>query len=463
MNEQYQNALRQITAPEELEQRTLRQMRSQFQQQRQGRQWWKLPVAAVCGLCLFGAVPVMAAHVPAVAVVLEQLSPELARMLVPVELSCTDNGIRMQVEAVVQSEEEILAYLTVQDLEADRVDETLDLYDYVIDGYHTFTHNMVSYDAEQKKALLELRAYHGDLAAPSKTVLQVNSFLSKEQVYEQVPVAVQGAAERPETMQVQSTGGGGELFAELAKLSDEEGLLDIQVLKPGEAQALREDIGFVQITGIGYVDGVLHIQTRWDDSVDNHGYLTARTADGREVYASNASFYLNADYLNADYLNVDGTPASTLGEGADRQSYIEYEFAIPPEELAQWQISATLFAEHCYTEGHWKVSFRADSMRSITLGPKELPGLPEGVEQIIISPLSVTLAGAQDAVDGWQLEVDDEQHRLRLVKAKDGYHHLWIDGDSSVAKNRLETDSFLDLDSLQTLEIDGQTFTLPKA
>lgn len=451
MNEQYQNALGQITAPEELERRTLQQMRGQFQQQRrQRKRWWRLPVAAVvCSACILGAVPVMAAHVPAVAVMLEALSPELARMLVPVELSCTDNGIRMQVEAVVQSEEEILAYLTVQDLEADRVDETLELYDYVIDGYHTFTHSLLRYDAEQKKALLELRAYNGDLAAPDKTVVQVTSFLSREQVYENVPVAVQGAAERPETMQVQSMGGGGELFAEL---SDEEGLLDIRVLKPEKTQALREDIDFVQITGMGYVDGVLHIQTRWADAVGNRGYLTACAADGREVYASNASFYLDAD----------GTPASTLGEDADRQRYIEYVFAIPPEELAQWQISATLFAAHCYTEGRWEVSFRTDSMRSITLGPKELPGLPEGIEQIVISPLSVTLAGARDAVDGWQLEVDGEQHRLRLVKAEDGYHHLWIDGDSLVAKNRLEADSFLDLDGLQTLEIDGQRFQLPQ-
>ena len=47
MKEQYQNAMQQITAPEELEQRTLQQMRCQFQQ-KPARQtaWWKVPVAA---------------------------------------------------------------------------------------------------------------------------------------------------------------------------------------------------------------------------------------------------------------------------------------------------------------------------------------------------------------------------------------------------------------------------------
>ena len=455
MKEQYQNAMQQITTPEELEQRTLQQMHSQFQQ-KPARQtaWWKVSVAAaICGVCLLGAVPVMAAHVQMVAAVLEQISPELARMLTPVELSCTDNGIRMQVEAVAQSKEEILAYLTIQDLEGDRVDETTDLYNYVIDGYHTFTHNIVSYDPEQKKALLELRAHHGDITAPKKTVVQVTSFLSKEQVYENLPVAIpatmQGKTTEPETMQVTSMGGGGDL---LEKIATNEGLWKVRVLKPGEKQALRNDIDFVSITGMGYVDDRLHIQTWWASSVDNHGYFTAHTADGQEVYASNAYFYLDAD----------GTPVSPYGEDADRQQYIEYVFDISPEELAQCQLSATLFADNCYTEGNWKVSFTADSMRSIALGQKDWPDLPEGIEQIIISPLSVTLAGEREAVDSFLLEVDSQQHTLRLRKAEEGYHHLWVDGDSSVAKNRLEADAFIDLDSLQTLELDGKIFTLPK-
>ena len=190
--------------------------------------------AAICGVCLLGAVPVMAAHVPMVAAVLEQISPELARMLTPVELSCTDNGIRMQVEAVAQSKEEILAYLTVQDLEGDRVDETTDLYNYVIDGYHTFTHNIVSYDPEQKKALLELRAHHGDITAPKNSGTG-DVLLSKEQVYENVPVAIpatmQGKTTEPETMQVTSMGGGGDL---MEKIATNEGLWKVRVLKPGE-------------------------------------------------------------------------------------------------------------------------------------------------------------------------------------------------------------------------------------
>ncbi len=455
MKEQYQNAMQQITAPEALKQRTLQQMGRQFQQKpgrRTGR--WKLPVAAaICGVCLLGAVPVMAAHVPMVAAVLEQISPELARMLTPVELSCTDNGIRMQVEAVAQSKEEILAYLTIQDLEGDRVDETTDLYNYVIDGYHAFTHRIVSYDPEQKKALLELRAHHGDITAPKKIVVQVTSFLSKEQVYENIPVAIpdtiQEKTTEPETMQVTSMGGGGDL---LEKIATNEGLWKIRVLKPGEKQALRDDIDFVSITGIGYVDDRLHIQTWWASSVDNHGYFTAHTADGQEVYASNAYFYLDAN----------GTPVSPYDEDDDRQQYIEYVFDISPEELAQCQFSATLFADNCYTEGNWKVSFTADSMRSITIRQKDWPDLPDGIEQIIISPLSVTLAGEREAVDRFQLEVDSQQHRLRLRKSEEGYHDLWVDGDSSVAKNRLEADAFIDLDSLQTVELDGKIFTLPK-
>ena len=452
MNESYQNAMEQITAPEALTQRTLQQMRSQFQRQReQQKKWWRLPVvAAICGMCMLGAVPVMAAHVPLVAAMLEQLSPELARMLTPVELSCTDNGIRMQVEAVAQSEEEILVYLTIQDLEGDRVDETTNLYHYNIDGYHTFTHSIISYDAEQRKALLELRAHHGDGIMPQKTVVQVTSFLSKEQAYENIPVAIQEGLEQAETMQVKSMDSGGDL---LEKAAADENLWNIRVLQPGQKQALREDIDFVYITGMGYVDNVLHVQTWWAPSVNNHGYLSVHSADGQEVQPAIAYFYLSAD----------GTPASPFSQAADKQQYIEYVWDISPEELAQCQLSATLFADTCYVEGNWKVSFTTDSMRSITLSQEALSDLPEGMEQVVISPLSVTLVGERAAVDGFQLEIDREQHTLRLIKAEGGDHHLWSDGGNwSVTKNRLEADIFIDIDSLQTVEIDGKLFTLPK-
>ncbi len=116
-------------------------------------------------------------------------------------------------------------------------------------------------------------------------------------------------------------------------------------LKPGEKQALRNDIDFVSITGMGYVDDMLHIQTWWASSVGNHGYFTAHTADGQEVYASNAYFIWT---LTAHRFRP-------YGEDADRQQYIEYVFDISPEELAQCQFSATLFADNCYTEGNWKV------------------------------------------------------------------------------------------------------------
>lgn len=155
--------------------------------------------------------------------------------------------------------------------------------------------------------------------------------------------------------------------------------------------------------------------------------------------------------------------ASPFSQAADKQQYIEYVWDISPEELAQCQLSATLFADTCYVEGNWKVSFTTDSMRSITLSQEALSDLPEGMEQVVISPLSVTLVGERAAVDGFQLEIDREQHTLRLIKAEGGYHHLWSDGGNwSVTKNRLEADMFIDIDSLQTVEIDGKLFTLPE-
>ena len=133
MKNAYKNAVDQITAPSALQQQTFNKMLAQTQR-KTNRRWWKVPVAitVVCIICLCGAVPVMAAISPSFNNLLSLVAPDLGRMLTPVQLSCTDNGIKMQVEAVAQDGESIVAYLTMQDLEADRLDDSVHLYNYNI-------------------------------------------------------------------------------------------------------------------------------------------------------------------------------------------------------------------------------------------------------------------------------------------------------------------------------------------
>lgn len=449
MKEAYQKALEKIRPSENLRQQTLNEMKTIFREKKNKKKcWWKIPaVIAVCSICLLGSLPVMAAFVPGFAELVALISPELAGMLTPVQLSCTDNGIRMQVEAVIQDEEEIVAYLTLQDLERDRIDESIDLYNYVIYGYTTFTHQVIDYDEQLKKATIQIQAFGGEDSMPSdKTTVQVQSFLGGEKEYQDVPIIVDIPQEEvQDVLSVEVCGGGGALIAELERKEDR----TIHILRPGERQTVRDDLNFVYLTGAGFVDGKLHIQTWWAPSIDNHGFIELRNTNGENISASNVSFGLTEE-----------------GQAKGRETedfctdYIEYIFDISPTELDNYKIYGDFFADSVYTEGNWQVSFSSDTLRTITLTQKDLPELT-GIKQIVISPLSVTLTGEETILNDLELNIEQEGKLLKLSPNGGGSRHTSSDGGDTV-KLQLEADSFIDLDKLERLQINDQVFSLPE-
>lgn len=443
MKNTYKSAIDQITTPSALQQQTLNKMLAQSQCKTK-RRWWKMPVVVtvICIICLCSAVPVMAALLPTFNNLLSLVAPDLGRMLTPVQLSCTDNGIKMQVEAVVQDGESIVAYLTLQDLEADRLDDSVDLYNYNIKGYTTFTHRQIRYDAEQNKALLELSAFCGDnTAAVGKTTLSVQSFLTGQQKYEDIPVDLQ-LTENPATITAKIHGGSGDLYEQLTQRR-EGYYATATVLQTDEQQKIRDDINFVTITGAGFVDGKLHIQTYWTPSVDNHGYIELRQPNGDVLYFSSLQY----------------TTDENWGDGKAHSKYIEYVWDITPEELADCTFYADLWADDTYIEGDWRVTFPSNTLRTIELKNKELSTLDAPIQHIEISPLGVTLISNKDYLQGLQFTVSEDKHTLLLThNSSGGSSHSWADGDFS--KLQLQADQFIDIDQLKQVQIEDTIITL---
>ena len=57
------------------------------------------------------------------------LYPDMAMKLSPVNESCEDNGIKMEVESIYVHENMAEIYISMQDLTGNRIDETTDLFD----------------------------------------------------------------------------------------------------------------------------------------------------------------------------------------------------------------------------------------------------------------------------------------------------------------------------------------------
>ena len=94
----------------------------------------RMRIAAAClaGVLFLSASSLLAAvaagSMPAYEI-LYALYPETAKRLTPVQISCEDNGIRMEVEAVYVHADTAEIYLSMQDLTGERIDETVDLFD----------------------------------------------------------------------------------------------------------------------------------------------------------------------------------------------------------------------------------------------------------------------------------------------------------------------------------------------
>ncbi|KTD85968.1 DUF4179 domain-containing protein [Paenibacillus etheri] len=114
-------------------------------------------VVIVC-ICVMILVPMLASKIPVFQDLIRMIDPSLARFLQPIELVSEDKGIQMEVVAAMSDDETAIVYLTLQDLTGDRVDRTVDLYNYSIDSANAFSHELVDYNEETKTATIRMIA-----------------------------------------------------------------------------------------------------------------------------------------------------------------------------------------------------------------------------------------------------------------------------------------------------------------
>ena len=93
-----------------------------------------VPAALAICLCLMLSVGAMAATIPSFNNLLSMLVLIIALLLQPIEIACEDNGIKMEVVGAMNDDEMAVIYITMKDLVGDRIDETLDIYDYRLTG-----------------------------------------------------------------------------------------------------------------------------------------------------------------------------------------------------------------------------------------------------------------------------------------------------------------------------------------
>lgn len=283
----------------------------------------------LAGCVLFGT-SALAMGVPEVNALLYYVSPEAAQFFKPVQKSSVDQGIEVSVESAYIHGAEAEAVVNVRDLTGNRLDESIDFddsYDFLT-GFDSYgTCSQIGYDAATKTSTFLIQMSSMDernVIAGEKITVTFQTLLTGKIEALDVPIDLDWSA-IPETVETEYT--------------DQD---NTDVLVQGES-ILNVLDGF-SVTGIGFVDGKLHIQlyTPRRHLFSDHAFLYLLDENGNRT---------EADMLYRGAYNVDD---AEIEKSAD---YVEYAFDVPQSELAQYKLYGEFYSYKTRIDGNWSVTF----------------------------------------------------------------------------------------------------------
>lgn len=303
--------------------------------------WKRWAAAAACiGLCFCGAVPALAAaHNEVIYEWLYAVSPSMAQKLKPVNVSCEDQGIQMEVAAADIEGANAKILVSMQDMTGERLDETTDLFD----SYSIHTPydqiggcSLAEYDAATKTAFFMLTIEQMDqaLIPGDKITFSVNEILTgkKHSDRELTEIDLGNVPLISDLIEAPDIRGGS------GRDLDVFGESDPRLMRPKEASASVLEEG-VTLTGYGIVDGKLHVQIRYDRilETDNHGEVYLKSPSGEVLHCQYNTAFWDED---------------------QKDSYEEYIFSVTSEELEACEIWGEFWTCNGGTiEGNWQVTF----------------------------------------------------------------------------------------------------------
>lgn len=299
-------------------------------------------IAATIVLCLTMSVSVLAATVHPVYQMLYQISPSLAQMLKPIQLSCEDKGIKMEVISAAVDENEAVIYISLKDLtDENRIDETTDLFDsYRInrDFDSSASCKKVSFDEETGIAtfLINISQFNGQKIEGNKITFYFTEFLSHKNVFpegEITGINLSTVTEATETYTPNSIRGG-------SLNLNYRGQAKNKCLIPLEG-GITSPVDGVTVSNIGFINNQLHIQVHYENikDYDDHGFIYMYDEKGNKAESCSLSFFDDKKVRNYD----------------------EYVYDITPETISKYKIFGEFVTCRNNTKGLWQVTFSLEN------------------------------------------------------------------------------------------------------
>lgn len=379
-----------------------------------------------------------AAYVPSLNHLVGLVSPQVAVMLQPIEMSSEDNGIKMEVIAAMNDDEMAVIYVTLQDLTGDRIDETLDLYDYSFTGARIMTSEIVNFDETTNTATLRIQGNGGQKLNGKKMNVSIDSFLSNKETFESaididIPSLLNMASKTVQIDMNHIPGGGGLLLEELWKNDF------LQVLKPNETEMKLPEIPWVDISNVGIIDNRLHIQVKWDEeNLYDHGYFFFKDDFGNEIHSSSVVFDINES-----------------GQTEYGRRYTEYIFDLKEINLDEQSLFAQFIRNGNYIKGNWNNTFKMTAVLEEISDSLNKSFGTWTANHISLSPLGVTLTG-----NGEMNNDDIEMKVKRFDGAVQNLDATTTLNDSNQVIMKFIADLPLAIEEIQSVMIDGEEINI---
>lgn len=302
--------------------------------------------------CVFILVtlPVMAVSSGGFMDLLYRYFPEIAQNFTPVQLSCEDNGIKMEVVSICIQDNKAQFFIAVTDLQGGRIDSTVDLFDsYDINTrYDTTAHcQKVSYDEKTCTAtfMIEIVADNAKKLHKEYISFSVKQLLTGKNTFEdKIDINTANITHNPPTVLKEKRGWSStdeRLLKELKEQDKAEMLMtQAETIWPVDgvtitAAGYREDVGCT--------DENLHIQVLYDNirQTDNHGYVYLKHPQTGNIIMPQASISAFAE---------DGV-----------SSYEEYIFSdIQPQHIPEYEVYGWFITCDTLITGNWTANFRVE-------------------------------------------------------------------------------------------------------
>ncbi|MBR5310090.1 MAG: hypothetical protein IKU42_03085 [Oscillospiraceae bacterium] len=284
---------------------------------------------------------------------------QLIQNLKPVKMSSVDSGVKMEVISASVADNEAIIYISMQDIDGNKIDESFDIYDsYNISGsFDNYGYcEKISYDKETKTAffLVRIGRTDGKTMKDGKITFTVDESISGKITYnDYIDIDLSSVQNNPTTREITDRSGGGyDGTPEMKKIYD-----NLKSLVPQEKYF--SPFPGATITAMGYIDGKLHIQMLYENrhETDCHGFVHFVDENNKKIqnlmcvyyWDENGSFDIQKGIFGREVIQYYDT-------------YFEQVFDISPDELKNCRMYGEFITHENFIDGKWSVTFNIEDL-----------------------------------------------------------------------------------------------------